>query len=111
MGCFGWVSQTYAQGEISHNYSIGEIQIIGNDISQIGGAIGKFNTSTEFDVNHNYYETGKANVTLNNLGEGLSAVNMKTNDFLASLNEGLESSAWKFEAGENDGYPVLIWEE
>ena len=105
-GVVGWVSATGTSGEISHNYSIGKIEINGTNVTDVGGAIGHYQTTT-FEINHNYYEQGKANVTLNTLGEALSGSNMKLQSFVNMLNEGLESALWEIVSGQNNGYPVL----
>ena len=109
-GILGYVSATGASGEISHNYNIGEIEINGTNVTHVGGTIGRINTSA-FTRNHNYYITGKSNVTLNTEGEGMAEADMKTAAFVAKLNEGLENAVWEIRTGENEGYPVLKKEE
>ena len=105
-GVLGYVSATGASGEISHNYSIGEIQIKGTSATNVGGAIGRYTTTT-FVVKNNYYEKNKCNVTLNTLGEGLTATEMKTQEFLNNLNLNQNPTVWEYRSGENNGYPVI----
>lgn len=105
-GIVGSVPETGISGEISHNYNIGEIEITGTGVTDVGGAIGHYETTT-FDINHNYYEQGKANVTLNDLGVALAESEMKLQSFVDMLNEGLASTVWEIVTGENNGYPVL----
>ena len=106
-GIVGFVSVTETSGEISHNYSSGNIQINATNVTNVRGAIGRY-ASSNFTINHNYYETGKSNVTLvdNASNEGKSASDMKTQAFVNLLNEGQETAVWEIN-GSNNGYPVL----
>ena len=104
-GIIGWVSTTNTQGEISHNYSIGQIEIKGSNVTNVGGAIGRYATTT-FEINNNYYELNKSNVTLNELGEGKTAIDMKTQTFVDLLNLNQDAIVWEL-GSSNNGYPTL----
>ncbi len=104
-GIVGWISKTNAKGEVKYNYSIGEIQITGTNVTDIGGAVGHYATTT-FEINNNYYELNKSNVTLNNIGEGMSAEDMKKQSFVDLLNAEQSPLVWEL-GTSNNGYPTL----
>jgi len=35
---------------------------------------------------------------------------MKSDDFVTTLNTGLETAVWKKDSGINNGYPILYWQ-
>ena len=104
-GIVGYISATGASGKISHNYSIGEIEIKGTGVTLVGGAIGRY-TNNNFEINNNYYELNKSSVTLNNLGEGLLESQMKTQSFVDLLNGEQNPLVWELGVS-NNGYPTL----
>ena len=104
-GIVGYISETEASGKISHNYSIGEIEIKGTGVTLVGGAIGRY-TNNNFEINNNYYELNKSSVTLNNLGEGLLESQMKTQSFVDLLNGEQNPLVWELGVS-NNGYPTL----
>ena len=108
-GIVGRVSANNTQGEISHNYNIGQIEIKGSSVTNVGGAIGYYTTTT-FEINNNYYELNKSNVTLNELGEGKTAIDMKTQTFVDLLNLNQDAIVWEL-GSSNNGYPTLKKEE
>ena len=105
-GIVGDISATGASGNVSNNYSCGSIEITGTSVSKIGGVIGS-NSSSQVEIRNNYYEKNKSNVTLNSIGEGKTAEEMKTQSFVNLLNTDQTPAVWEIN-GENNGYPVLI---
>ena len=103
-GIVGYVAQSASSGEISYNYSVGEIDCIEGS-TRVGGIIGYILNS--FTKNHNYYLTGKANVTLNSIGEALTESQMKAQELVNMLNDGQETQVWEIRTGVNNGYPVI----
>lgn len=105
-GVIAYVAQTGTSGEISHNYSIGEIESLNENNITVGGVIGYAKSSIV--KNHNYYLTGKSNKILNSEGEILTEIQMKSHDFVDMLNEEQEILVWEIKSGYNNGYPLII---
>ena len=104
-GIVGWISASGGSGQISNNYSIGTIDIKGSGCAGVGGVIGRHGGDA-FTTKYNYYETGKANVTLNTYAQGLTADEMKTQNFVDQLNSEQNPAVWELGAS-NNGYPTL----
>ncbi len=103
-GIIGYISATNSSGVISNNYNFGQIEILGENIINIGSVIGRV-TSDAFVRNNNYYLEGTPE---NAEGEKKSATEMKKQEFVDLLNTGLEEIAWEIRDSENEGYPVII---
>lgn len=104
-GVIAYVANTGTSGEISYNYSCGEIESLNQNSIAVGGVIG--HSKSSIVKNHNYYLSGKASVTLNSIGEALTELQMTAQDFVNMLNEGQEKLVWEIRTGVNNGYPVI----
>lgn len=104
-GIIGAITTDNTDREFKYNYNIGEIQIKGTNVTNVGGIIGDCDTQLSY-ISNNYYELNKSNVTLNNIGEGMSAENMKKQSFVDLLNAEQSPLVWEL-GTSNNGYPTL----
>lgn len=91
---------------VSNNYNIGKISV-SMETSDLGGIVGD-NNYGEYVFSNNYYLQNSLSVPGRNVGEEKTSSEMKSLEFLAQLNNGLEVPVWEFRENENDGYPVII---
>ena len=104
-GIIGAITTDNTDREFKYNYNIGEIQIKGTNVTNVGGIIGGCDTQLS-NISNNYYELNKSNVTLNNIGEGMSAEDMKKQSFVDLLNAEQSPLVWEL-GTSNNGYPTL----
>ena len=107
-GIVGFFSAKADSVTASNNYNIGRIVITGENATGIGGILGTAEELETYTLSNNYYMQGITNATLNEYGDVKTSAEMKTDEFVEKLNEGLASEAWTREANKNSGYPVLI---
>lgn len=106
-GIVGWISVTNATGSINNNYNIGKIEIRANDVRKVGGIIGRRMDTDKYERKNNYYIEGTTRTEDNQEGESRTKEQMKTQQFVDELNEGLEEAVWMIENHKNGGYPIL----
>lgn len=98
-------------------YNIGEINVENNQDEEntgvlIGGVVPATNLEEKSDTWY-YLEdiiiSKGIKIEISDIGEAKSSSEMKSQEFLNSLNQD-NSGMWKFVSGKNNGYPVLYWE-
>ena len=104
-------------GSMENVYNIGEINVENNQDEEntgvlIGGVVPATNLEEKSDTWY-YLEdiiiSKGIKIEISDIGEAKSSSEMKSQEFLNSLNQD-NSGMWKFVSGKNNGYPVLYWE-
>ena len=101
---YGTVKGTYNIGEVSNQRENEDRVVMGSIIAQ---NLAKIENCYYLE---NTVVPSDENIEITIQGEQKTSEAMKQNDFVEDLNSGNETSMWKINSNQNQGYPILYWQ-
>lgn len=105
----------YSAGSFNNVYNIGNIlnHLTNYHYLKVGLCAGQGKPAYEPEGLTNYYSLNRSFVDKSDFNYDvviMTEAEMQSDNFLNTLNEGLDTPVWKKDTGINNGYPILSWQ-